>query len=114
MSLYHVKPTSIEAHGDEFHALWDSEGKHTILFVHADWCGHCKNTMPAFRSAATDPSVKSFNFALLSDTELAKMKKPLPVAGFPSFFMIDKDTGLLSAVNFPREKTQMLAFLSRL
>ena len=102
MTIYYLDSDSFTVSGDESIADWDSEGKHTILLVHAEWCGYCKKTVPEFKKAAEQTD--SVNFAMLDDVELKKMSKPLPVRGFPSFFLIDKDSGKLSKLEgFPRD-----------
>lgn len=107
MAVYHLKSDSFTVSGGEAVADWDSEGKHTILLVHAEWCGYCKQTVPEFKNAAE--LVSSVNFALLEDVELKKMTKPLPVRGFPTFFLVDKDTGKISKLDgFPRKSAEMV------
>jgi len=107
MTIYYLDSTSFTNSGDESIADWDSKGKHTVLLVHAEWCGYCKKTVPEFKNAANQTD--SVNFALLEDVDLKKMSKPLPVRGFPSFFLIDKDSGKLSKLEgFPRDTNGML------
>ena len=112
MTVYHLKSTSIVKDSNGNHAgTWVSD-KHTILFVHAKWCGYCKRTMPEFMEAAKMSS--AVNFALVEDVVLKEMSQPLSVRGFPTFFLIDKDTGMVKEVNFPRERNEMIAFINKL
>ena len=79
MAVYHLKSDSFTVSGGEAVADWDSEGKHTILLAHAEWCGYCKQTVPDFEKAAV--VVSSVNFALLEVVELQVMAKPRAVRG---------------------------------
>jgi thiol-disulfide isomerase/thioredoxin len=110
--MYHLNSDSCVKTPAGHMCKWLSD-KHTILFVHAKWCGYCKRTMPEF--VAASKTVTSIHFALLEDVDLKKMSDPLPVSGFPTFFLINKDTGIITVVpNFPRDTEGMIKFLSKL
>lgn len=109
--LYNLSSKAIQHDGTVHGQSWDVDGKSTIVFVHADWCGYCKRTMPEFVKASG--SIDKVRFALLSDVELKKMENPLQVTGFPSFFLLD-ESGKLSPSQFPREYEDMVKFIDNM
>jgi thiol-disulfide isomerase/thioredoxin len=108
MSVYHLSSSSFTVAGGETVAAFHTEAD-TILFIHAKWCGYCKQAVPEFKKAAIAVGDSGVKFAMLEDVELKKMEKPLPVRGFPSFFRIDGKTGKITALDgFPRTADAML------
>lgn len=113
MTLYHLKSTSIEKHDNGFRGLWESGDKHSILFVWAPWCGYCKKAMPAYKEIAKEFSDR-YNFTLLEEAELKAMPVKMDVAGYPMFYAVDKNDGLLVELkSFPRDAEAMRQFLTR-
>jgi thiol-disulfide isomerase/thioredoxin len=113
MTVYHLDSKSFKVRDGEVVADWDGEGEHTVLLAHAAWCGYCKKTVPEFIKAAEQ--YNSVAFALIDDVELKKMSKSLPVSGFPSFFLVNKDDGAISKLDgFPREAAGMIDALKNM
>lgn len=110
MTIVDLSAASIVWDGNNHRCAWKSS-KPTILFVHAKWCGYCKQAMPEF-VAASNSSSKVY-FATMEDVILKDMETPLPVSGFPTFFMVD-GTGKITKINFPRDKDGMIAYINSL
>jgi thiol-disulfide isomerase/thioredoxin len=51
-----------------------------LLMVYAQWCGHCKNMMPAFETAS---NLSSFPMARLDSTKAGDFMKEHEIRGFP-------------------------------
>jgi len=108
MSVFHLSSSSFTVVDGKTVATFQTEAD-TILFVHAEWCGYCKQATPEFKKAAITVGDSGVKFAMLEDVELKKMEKPLPVRGFPSFFRIDGSTGEITPLDgFPRTADAML------
>lgn len=110
MTITDLNSKSIVWYDNNHRCAWKSS-KSTILFVHAKWCGYCKKAMPEFIAASNLSS--KVHFAMMEDTIMKDMETPLPISGFPTFFMID-GTGKLTKINFPRDKDGMIAYINSL
>jgi len=108
--IHNLTHQAIHYDGNLHSQAWVADGKSTILFVYAEWCGYCKKTMPEFIKAS---SMQKVRFAVMSDDEVAKMENPLQVNGYPSFFLIDGN-GVMSSIRFPREHSEMVKFVNQM
>lgn len=108
--IHNLKHKAIHYDGKSHSQSWVIDGKSTILFVHAEWCGYCKKTMPEFVKVS---SMEKVRFAILSDVELGMMENPLKVNGYPSFFLFD-GKGKMSPIQFPREYSEMVKFVNKM
>lgn len=94
-NIYHL-------HGDAIHSdkrLMISNGKATLVFCFADWCGFCRKTKPVFQSMADKYSSK-INFATVNySKDISPGEKSLNekvsamfgVSAFPTFLVFDKN-----------------------
>ena len=90
------------------------KGPMTLVFIYADWCGHCHNFKPKYNNAMRAPNrniqaiqvndamVSDFNSALESEIVGAK---PLAPEGYPEILLID--TNGKPVGNVPPSATEM-------
>jgi thiol-disulfide isomerase/thioredoxin len=60
-----------------------------LLIVKADWCGHCKRTLPELEKVA-DMTGSVFPIYKLDADKYPSVVKRLGVEGFPTIFWIDR------------------------
>jgi thiol-disulfide isomerase/thioredoxin len=58
-----------------------------VVMIHADWCGHCKATMPQWEQAAAASSVP---FALVDGDKSTELIEKWGVRGFPTILLIER------------------------
>ena len=56
-----------------------------IVFLHADWCGHCKRADPIYTKLAGSPEFKHIKMLKLNSTQGAGLAREHGVRGFPTF-----------------------------
>ena len=90
------------------------KGPMTLVFIYADWCGHCHNFKPKYNNAVRAPNrniqaiqvndamVSDFNSALESEIVGAK---PLAPEGYPEILLIN--TNGKPVGNVPPSATEM-------
>jgi len=54
-----------------------------VVLVYAEWCGHCKNMMPAFEEAAKESKIP---FVKVQGQHAPVSSRKLMVAGYPTIF----------------------------
>lgn len=71
-----------------------------VIFVYANWCGHCHRAMPMYKSLVKKPKQNVFNLSVESEhlKEVnSKLKREFPssegidVQGYPTLLVMDKD-----------------------
>ena len=73
-----------------------------VLMVYANWCGHCKTTMPNFKAAATKASVR---FMILdADKFERELLGELDVKGFPH--IVTLKNGKLVGTQYVGDRTE--------
>lgn len=82
-------------------------GPLTLVFVYADWCGHCKTFSPHFENAISSKN-RSVQVVKVNDGMLNKVNShvsnktgngPLKVSGFPSLILVGKNGNAVSEVD---------------
>lgn len=70
-----------------------------MIFIHASWCTHCKNMMPAAEAAARIVhGDESAMFIAINENSLsADVKTNLSIRGFPTILTFD-ETGELTGI----------------
>lgn len=94
-------------------ASFDELQKHAsnkcVVMFYAPWCGHCKNTKPAFKNAANKSNVPF----LLVDCEKVlsqdQMKK-YGIVGFPHIAMLGSGGSLLGEYQGDRSEDSFVSF----
>jgi thiol-disulfide isomerase/thioredoxin len=67
--------------------LKDANGRPTMLFVYASWCGYCKRLMPNVVSKLRSNQLEHMNVVFLSvDTKLTALAQYLASAGYADAF----------------------------
>lgn len=98
-----------------------SNGKATIVFCFADWCGFCKRTKPVFQSMADKHSSK-VNFATVNysrnipkeEEDLNKeVSKKFGVSAFPTFLVFDSDGNHVDTIQGAVPEQEMMKRLSK-
>jgi thiol-disulfide isomerase/thioredoxin len=56
-----------------------------IVFLYADWCGHCKRADPIFAKLAESPEFKHIKMLKLNSTRATALARERGVRGFPTF-----------------------------
>lgn len=78
-----------------------------LVYVYADWCGHCKNFTPVWKDFVTKHNL-GHAAVMINEKVYPQFKSLLdhPVYGFPSLFMrrVGKD-GEVSYVDFDSTRT---------
>lgn len=70
-----------------------------LVFVYADWCGHCQHYKPMWKELENDPN-RSLNMASVRDDMFSKTsltQRAKPVTSYPTVMLIDEKG---NAVNF--------------
>ena len=73
-----------------------------LVFVYADWCGHCQRYKPMWKKLSQDPN-RSINMAAVRDDMLPQTsltERAEPVSSYPTVLLIGKNG---KAVNFKGE-----------
>jgi len=88
-------------------------GPVTIILVYADWCGHCHEFMPKFKSMIKSPNrttqVASIENSMEKQVHEALQKnnsnvKPMIVKGYPSVNAVDMQGNFIKEI--PRESVE--------
>lgn len=86
-----------------------------MLFVFANWCGHCHRFMPIFNELQKQLG-SDFPLVALEDTELkknAKLSQDLNVQGFPTIKFFDQRGKIVSDYNKNRDKKTILEHICK-
>lgn len=87
--------------------------KNGVIFIGADWCGHCKNTKPEVERLAL---ITGFRMPVLfingADQKNSQVLKLLKVRGYPTFFLVSNYK--LISYEGPRTSDAILATLCNL
>lgn len=76
-----------------------------ILFVYANWCGHCIRFKKIYiETASAVGSV--INFYKVDSDKSSNLLKALNVKGFPTLFIIDKNGKVIKEFNGDRSSTE--------
>lgn len=69
--------------------------KPVIVFFYTDWCGYCQRFAPTYFKLSKDKDIKK-NFAIAyvncEKPENSKLTQEYNIQGFPTVFVIDKDS----------------------
>lgn len=87
-----------------------------MLFVFANWCGHCHRFMPIFNELQKQLG-SDFPLVALEDTELkknAKLSQDLNVQGFPTIKFFDQRGKIVSDYNKNRDKKTILEHICKI
>jgi thiol-disulfide isomerase/thioredoxin len=97
----------------------DRSGRRRVVFVHADWCGHCQSTRPVVAKVAKAVHDRAVVYSVnCSDTnnkdvlrllrgEMLRMaqdkKQGAGIPGFPGFFILDENAHVVKILVGARE-----------
>lgn len=92
--------------------VW-SPGVAGMIFIHAAWCGHCKNMMPAAEAAASIVHAdESAMFIAIDESSIsADVKTNLSIRGFPTLLTFDETGELTGIHNGGRSQEDLLVGL---
>lgn len=116
-NIYHLRGNAI--HSDK--KLMISNGKATIVFCFADWCGFCQRTKPVFQSMADKHSSK-LNFATVNySKDISPEEKSLNgkvsamfgVSAFPTFLLFDSKGKHVDTIQGALPEDEMMKRLSK-
>jgi thiol-disulfide isomerase/thioredoxin len=77
-----------------------------LLMVYADWCGHCKNMMPALEEASNVPGTRIARF---DGTKDQKFMQEQGIRGFPTMLLKGSGEGEFPKYNGNRDKDSLVA-----
>lgn len=87
-----------------------------MLFVFANWCGHCHKFMPIFNDLQKQLG-SDFPLVSLEDIELkknTKLSQNLNVQGFPTIKFFDQRGKIVSDYNKNRDKQTILEHICKI
>lgn len=72
-------------------ALMSLEGARGLLMVHAPWCGHCQNMMPAYEAAAEEVKASGGILARIEASAAgADFLRKEDIKGFPTILVLNR------------------------
>jgi thiol-disulfide isomerase/thioredoxin len=77
-----------------------------LLMVYAEWCGHCKNMMPALEEASNVPGTRIARF---DGTKDQKFMQEQGIRGFPTMLLKGSGEGEFPKYNGQRDKESLAA-----
>ena len=77
-----------------------------LLMVYADWCGHCKNMMPALEEAS---NVAGTRIGRMDGSKEQKFMQEQGIRGFPTMLLKGSGEGEFPKYNGPRDKDSLVA-----
>ena len=77
----------------------------SIVFLYADWCGHCKRMAPIYDMLAQSPEYAGINMLKLSHTKATALAKEKGVTGFPTFLTNWGEGKYVGAMPEPKMKS---------
>jgi thiol-disulfide isomerase/thioredoxin len=91
----HVKPQDSAVRdlhsAKDAEALMTQEGARGLLMVHAPWCGHCQNMMPAFEAAAAELKATGGIMARIEASVAgAEFLRKEDIRGFPTIIVLNR------------------------
>ena len=82
-----------------FESIAKKQDTPILIFVYADWCGHCQRYKPTWEKLTKDPN-RSINMAAVRDDMLPQTslsQRAEPISSYPTILLIGKNG---KAVNF--------------
>lgn len=77
----------------------------SIVFLYADWCGHCKRMAPIYDMLAQSPEYAGINMLKLSHTKATALAKEKGIKGFPTFLTNWGEGKYVGAMPEPKMKS---------
>jgi thiol-disulfide isomerase/thioredoxin len=77
-----------------------------LVMIYADWCGHCKNMMPALEEASNAPGTRIGRF---DGTKDQKFMQEQGIRGFPTILLKGTGEGEFPKYNGQRDKDSLIA-----
>jgi len=77
----------------------------SIVFLYADWCGHCKRMAPIYDMLAQSPEYSNINMIKLNHTKGTALAKEKGINGFPTFLTNWGEGKYVGAMPEPKMKT---------
>ena len=91
------------------------QGKPGMLFIHADWCGHCRRFIPTFHEIGSEIG-NDFACLAIESKELSdKLSNALGVKYFPTIKFFDKTGRIIGTFpeNEARTKQNLLNYICK-
>lgn len=114
MSLQQMYHVNTHVFNDDFSGLSWAPGVSGVLFVHADWCGHCQNMMIAINAAAVAVhSDQSGMIIAINETAVStEAKQTLQINGFPTLLLFDENGTFTGPHQGARTEASLIAAAS--
>ena len=77
-----------------------------LVMVFAEWCGHCKNMMPALEEASNEPGTRIGRF---DGTKDQKFMQEQGIRGFPTILLKGTGEGEFPKYSGQRDKNSLIA-----
>lgn len=105
----HVKDATSDQEGQ---SLITGDGTAKVILLHAPWCGHCRNMMKSYVSAAASSS-KEVTWHRVDANVSPTLVRRDDVKGFPTIFGVTP-SGQLKVHNGGRDEQSLLTFAKSL
>ena len=96
---------------EQFHSSPSAHARPTVVLLHANWCGHCKDFMPTWDSFAAKCQQRNVNAIKVESAEEESIQQWGGVQGFPTV-RLDKGEGNKIEYEGPRTEEGLSQFLS--
>jgi len=84
----------------------------TLLFFHADWCGHCVRFMPVFDKFAKNINGGKLNIVKFNADKEQSFVKSFRVEGFPTIMLHDPKSKRFIDYTGDRSMTDLVKFVN--
>jgi protein disulfide-isomerase-like protein len=84
----------------------------TLLFFHADWCGHCQRFMPIFDKFSKNINGGKLNIVKFDADKEKNYVKSFGIQGFPSILLYEPNTKRFIDYNGDRTITDLVKFVN--
>lgn len=116
-NIYHFRGHALDSHNH----LSLKNGKPTVVFCFADWCGFCQRTKPVFQSFADKHSSKincgTVNYSKNISAEENELNKKVAsvfgVSAFPTFLVFDSNGKHVDKIEGAVSEEEMVRRLSK-
>ncbi len=84
----------------------------TLLFFHADWCGHCQRFMPIFDKFSKNINGGKLNIIKFNADKDRKYTESFRIGGFPTVLLHDNKSRKFLEYNGDRTITDLVKFVN--
>ena len=86
---------------------------HTILFFHADWCGHCQSFKPEWSKFEQWCDTNNVKYKSLEGDKHPELSQKYKIEGYPTVVKVDSSGELIEEYSGPRSCNALESFASK-